>query len=175
MTTDKEKQIIESLADKEYRDALAVEHVNSTLAIQIRKMREHKPWRQSDLAENLGKHQETVSQWENPDYGRYSLTTLKEIASAFDVALQVKFMSFNELVKDMVNLTPARLCPPSYNEDIANRLLTTNSVTTVMDQIFTDINNSLTKRSGNPVIPSTVGPYDPNRIEELKYAVTARV
>ncbi len=117
MISDKENQIRDSLANKEYRDALAVEHVNTTLAIQIHKMREARQWKQSDLANRLNKHQETISQWENPDYGRYSISTLKELACAFDVALLVKFIPFNELVADMVNLSPVRLCPPSFDEE----------------------------------------------------------
>ena len=65
MISDKERQIQDSLANKEYREALAVEHVNTTLAIQIRKMRENQnpQWKQSELADRLGKHQETISQW----------------------------------------------------------------------------------------------------------------
>ena len=125
MTTNKEKQILNSLKDREYREALAVEHVNTTLAIQIRKMREKHPWTQSELADYLGKHQETISQWENVDYGRYSITTLKELAAAFDVALLVKFIPFSELVKDMVNLSETRLSPPSYEEEQFNNDLRT--------------------------------------------------
>jgi transcriptional regulator with XRE-family HTH domain len=117
MTLDKEKQIRASLANKEYREALAVEHVNTTLAIQIRNMRENNEWKQSDIAQRLGKHQETISQWENPDYGRYSITSLKALAAAFDVALLVKFTSFSELVSDMMNLSTNRLSPPSYSKE----------------------------------------------------------
>lgn len=118
MISDKERQIQESLINEEYRKALAVEHVNNTLAVQIRKMRERCHWRQNDLANYLGKHQETVSQWENPDYGRYSITTLKEIAAIFDVALLVKFIPFSELFKDMVSLSETRLSPPSFTDEV---------------------------------------------------------
>ena len=117
MILDKERQIQDSLISKEYRDALAIEHVNTTLAIQIRKMRENRQWSQSDLADRLGKHQETISQWENADYGRHSITTLKALAAIFDVALLVKFIPFSELVKDMVNLSNNRLSPPSFSEE----------------------------------------------------------
>jgi len=117
MISDKERQIRDSLANREYREALAIEHVNTTLAIQIRMMRENHQWKQSDLAARLGKHQETVSQWENPDYGRHSMTTLKALAAAFDVALLVKFIPFSELVQDMVNLSEIRLSPPSFGEE----------------------------------------------------------
>jgi len=117
MISDKERQIQDSLANKEYREALAIEHVNTTLAIQIRKMREHRQWRQSDLAGFLGRHQETISQWENPDYGRHSITSLKTLAATFDVALLVKFIPFSELIKDMVSLSEPRLSPPSFSEE----------------------------------------------------------
>jgi transcriptional regulator with XRE-family HTH domain len=117
MISDKEKQIRDSLANKEYREALAVEHVNTTLAIQIRKMRESRNWNQDDLAGLLGKHQETISQWENPDYGRHTITTLKSLAAAFDVALLVKFIPFSELVRDMLSLSEVRLSPPSFSEE----------------------------------------------------------
>lgn len=120
MISEKEKQLRDSLADKEYREALAVEHVNTTVAIQIHKMRECRHWSQSDLAEKLGKHQELISQWEDPDYGRYNIATLKAIAKAFDVALLVKFIPFSELVKDMTDLPETRLCPPNYEQDKMN-------------------------------------------------------
>lgn len=139
---DKERQILNSLHNKEYREALAIEHVNTTLAIQIRKMRENHQWKQSDLAARLGKHQETVSQWENPDYGRHSMTTLKALAAAFDVALLVKFMPFSELVQDMINLSEARLSPPSFGEE---QYLTSTSVAVTSnfteDVIVIDANN----------------------------------
>ena len=117
MISDKERQIQNSLANKEYREALAIEHINTTLAIQIRKMRENRQWNQSDLASRSGKHQETISQWENPDYGRHSMTTLKALATTFDVALLVKFIPFSELVKDMVSLSETRLSPPTFSEE----------------------------------------------------------
>ncbi len=117
MILDKERQILNSLDSKEYREALAIEHVNTTLAIQIRMMRDNHQWSQSDLADCLGKHQETISQWENPDYGRHSITTLKALAATFDVALLVKFIPFSELVMDMVSLSETRLSPPSFSEE----------------------------------------------------------
>jgi transcriptional regulator with XRE-family HTH domain len=117
MISDKKEQILSSLKDKEYRKELAIEHVNSTLAMQIRNLREKKGWKQSELATRSGKNQGNISHWEDPDYGRYSLTTLKDMAMAFDVALLVKFIPFSELVEDMVNLSETRLLPPSFVDE----------------------------------------------------------
>jgi len=149
---DKERQILNSLDSKEYREALAIEHVNTTLAIQIRMMRENHQWKQSDLAARLSKHQETVSQWENPDYGRHSMTTLKALAVAFDVALLVKFIPFSELVQDMVNLSETRLSPPSFGEEQYHVL--TSVTSNLMEDInVIDANN-----------PSLVSPYNPRNM-----------
>lgn len=139
---DKEKQILDSLDSKEYREALAIEHVNTTLAIQTRMMRENHQWKQGDLAARLGKHQETVSQWENPDYGRHTMTTLKALAAAFDVALLVKFIPFSELVQDMVNLSETRLSPPSFGEEQYNAMVSVYATYIAKEDIIvTDANN----------------------------------
>jgi len=53
MISDKERQIQESFTNIEYRKALAIEHVNTTLAVQIRKMREHRQWKQHEFGGSL--------------------------------------------------------------------------------------------------------------------------
>jgi len=105
-----------SLEDEEYRRAYA-EDVGTGLAFQIRMLREKHGWTQEQLAALTGKKQATISQWENPDYGNYTLSTLKSLAAAFDVALVVKYAPFSELVDWNVNLTPARLAPSSFTEE----------------------------------------------------------
>jgi len=49
--------------------------------------------------------QNAISRLESPDYGKATLTTLKRIASAFDVGLVVRFVPFTEFV-DWVSGTP---------------------------------------------------------------------
>ena len=116
-TTSPKEQVIESLSDKEYRDLYVEEHISQGLAFQIRAMREDREWTQSELASRTKKVQETISQLENPDYGRYTLHTLQRLASAFDVALSVQFVPFSELVDWTTNLTLRRLAPPSFDEE----------------------------------------------------------
>ncbi|MDA0768847.1 MAG: hypothetical protein BZY79_06545 [SAR202 cluster bacterium Casp-Chloro-G4] len=117
MTTLKEKQLFESFQDKDYRDTFVQEHIGVGLAYQIRAMREKFGWTQEEFARRAGKRQEVISQLENPDYGSYTLKTLKILASAFDVALQVNFVSFRDLIRNAANLTPEIIAPPSYDEE----------------------------------------------------------
>lgn len=170
MITDKEKQLRDSLDNKEYREALAIEHVNTTLAIQIRKLRENGQWSQSDLAGLLGKHQETISQWENPDYGRHSITTLKALAKIFDVALLVKFIPFSELVEDMVNLSETRLSPPSFNQE-QNYVLTSVSAANLLKDItFIDANDFILFDTKTPIGNVHASTATVKKEKELVYA-----
>ena len=119
---DKEQQIWDSLASKEYREAIAIEDVNISLALQIRRMRKKLEWSQAYLASYLGKSQSMISHWENPDYGQHGIKALRELAATFDVALAIRFIPFSELVKDILNLSERKLCPPSFTEERDNKI-----------------------------------------------------
>lgn len=111
------EQIWKSLQDDEYRREYTVD-VDTGLAFQIRALRERNGWSQTKLGERAGgKRQKVISDWENPNYGRYSLQSLKSLATAFDVGLMVRFVPFSELVNWNANLTPERLAPPSFEEE----------------------------------------------------------
>lgn len=64
-------------------------------------------WTQADFAEKLGiDHANNVSAClENPEYGKHTLSTLKNIAATCDVGLVVWFVPFSRLV-DWVTETP---------------------------------------------------------------------
>lgn len=63
--------------------------------------------------------QETICQLENPDYGRYSLKTLKRLAAALDVALVVRFAPFTELAAWIADPSSDTLAVPGFEEDVA--------------------------------------------------------
>ncbi len=112
----KSDQLWKSLEDEEYREAFIAD--DTGLAFQIKMLRDKNGWTQEELGKRAGgKKQETISQWENPNYGRYSLSTLKDLATAFDVALVRRFAPFSEVVEWHANLTPERIAPPSFNEE----------------------------------------------------------
>jgi transcriptional regulator with XRE-family HTH domain len=112
----KQAQLWNSLKDPEYRRLFA-EDVGTGLAFQIKLTREDRGWTQEELGERAAKAQETISLLENPDYGRYTLATLKKLAAAFDVGLAVRFVPFSELVDWTANITPQRLVPKSFVEE----------------------------------------------------------
>jgi transcriptional regulator with XRE-family HTH domain len=99
-------------------------HVSKTLAFQIRSLREKEEWSQQTLAEKIGSNQNAIYRAENPNYGKQTITTLKKIAAAFDVALIVRFVPFGELVdwvsgtpRTIKGLTTEALTVPSFEEE----------------------------------------------------------
>jgi transcriptional regulator with XRE-family HTH domain len=68
------------------------------IAFQIRATRDKREWSQADLARAIGMGQNNISRLENPDYGKHTLSSLKRIAEALDVALVVRFVPFSQYV-----------------------------------------------------------------------------
>ena len=58
-----------------------------------------------------------IARLENPDYGKFSLSTLLKLASAFDVALLIRFVAFGELLERTRDLSPAGLNAASFRDD----------------------------------------------------------
>ncbi len=116
-TSARRDQIVSSLRDKEYRDLFVEEEIDTGLSFQIRALRQSRGWSQEELAERVNMAQETVSRLENLSYGKYTLSTLKRLASAYDVALVVRFAPFSQLVDWVANLSPEDLAVPDFEHD----------------------------------------------------------
>ncbi len=117
MTSARRAQIAASLRDKEYRDIVVSEEIDTGLPFQIRAMRQDRGWSQKELAERLGMTQEGVSRLESLSYGKFTIATLKRLASAFDVALAARFIPFSLLVDWTANFSPEDLAVPDYEHD----------------------------------------------------------
>ena len=105
------------LKDKRYRDAFVSEHIDTGIPFQIRALRQQRKLTQKELSNITGMAQERISVAENPNYSRFNIKTLKRIASAFEVALIVRFVPISELVKWELNLSSETLEAVSFNED----------------------------------------------------------
>lgn len=111
------KNIWENLKDKVFRKTYKEEQIKNGVAFQIRAMREARNWSQNDLAKRTGKAQSAIARIEDPDYGKFSLQTLLEVADAFDVWLSVQFTSFSVGLERTANLSPTALNAVSFELD----------------------------------------------------------
>ncbi len=101
---------------KKFRSAYVREHVKQGVAHQLRAMREARALNQAQTAKLCGKSQSNIARYEDPDYGKFTLQTLFDIAEAFDVWLSVEFVSFKEGLRRSDNKTSDALNAESFSE-----------------------------------------------------------
>jgi transcriptional regulator with XRE-family HTH domain len=119
VTTLTRKKILDTLKDKETREIFAEEHVSTGLPFQIHGLREKLGLTQAELARRAGMAQERISVLEDPNYEFLpKINTLIKLANVFDVPLIVKFGSWSELFNWETNLSPERLAPKNFEEEI---------------------------------------------------------
>ena len=115
--TYRSNQVVSKFHDKEYRDSYVNSHIKNGLSFQIRGIRKDRGLSQKDFGEEFNTQQAGVSRLENPNYGKFSLETLRKIASIFDVALMVRFVPFSELIAKTATMTREDIIVPSFNND----------------------------------------------------------
>jgi transcriptional regulator with XRE-family HTH domain len=110
--------LAEQLKAKEYRDALVASSIRIGLPMQCRTLRESRTWTQPQLAEAAGMTQPRISEIERPGERKLNIETLLRLASAFDVALQVRFVPFSQFVDDDDSIDFDNYYVRPYEEDI---------------------------------------------------------
>ncbi len=103
--------------DKEYRHGYVDEFLNTSIATQIKVLREQRGWNQQELAEHAGMLQPRISVMENISYSSWSIKILRKIAEAFDLTLRVSFESFGTRVKDIEEFSRKALERTSFKDD----------------------------------------------------------
>jgi transcriptional regulator with XRE-family HTH domain len=99
------------------RHAYLEAELTTGLAHQIRAIRNQRGWSQGALAKRLGTTQAAVSRLEDPSYGRYSLSTLIDLAKVFDVGMQVRFTSFITMLQETFRPNAANRKVTSFIEE----------------------------------------------------------
>jgi transcriptional regulator with XRE-family HTH domain len=146
LSNSKRKSFLDRLKDPEYRHALVAAYIKNGIAFQIRSLRKAEGWDQKKLADvALGNPelQSMISRYENPDYGKYSMRTLLDFAKAFDVALEVRFIPFSQLVRRDEELPSSTLAVPNFKQELEagslapsqNTVLLANSIRPSSTQI----------------------------------------
>lgn len=121
-------KLLAKLSKKDYRDLYMDQTVRSWLARQVRVLREDRGWSQQDLAEATGLKQSAVSRLEDPDYGRYTLSTLLKLRSAFDVGLEVKFVEYGAAIAHSRDVSRSALKVCSYHAEQMRPQVTLSSI-----------------------------------------------
>lgn len=87
-------------------------------------MRDAQKMTQADLARESGMTPNNLSRLESPDYGKQTISSLKRIADALDVAIVVRFVPFSQYIDWLSGtprfdegLNPNTLAVPSFKEE----------------------------------------------------------
>jgi transcriptional regulator with XRE-family HTH domain len=105
------------LTDFEYRHSYDEDFLNTSIAVQIKTLRDERDLTQQQLAEKVGTKQAGISRLENVNYSAWKMETLRKLARAFDVRLRVRFESFRTLLDDAQNFSEENLLVPEFDQD----------------------------------------------------------
>jgi len=105
---------------------------------------------QADLACAAGMTQNNLSRLESPDYGKQTISSLKRIAEALDVALVVRFVPFSQYIDWLSGtpridegISPNALAVPSFEMEEKNNLIEASQfqkqLTQLVPEMFANI------------------------------------
>jgi len=140
-TTLAERRLLQSLKDREYRSVFVKDRLKSSVALQIRALREQRnKMTQKQLGDAIGMAQTWVSKLENPDYGKMTVATLLRLATdAFDTDLEIKFRPFSETISSLPRQGPGYFHVPSFEEELPG-----------LEKAFAISQENATEQTGNP-------------------------
>ncbi|HEX9828483.1 MAG TPA: helix-turn-helix domain-containing protein [Flavobacteriaceae bacterium] len=113
------EKLIQKFKDKEYAHAYVDEFLNAYIATQIKVLRNQCKKTQAELAELADMKQTRISVLENINYDMWSISTLKKLAHAFDLTLNVSFETFSKRIGDIENFSGKFLERSPREEDLA--------------------------------------------------------
>lgn len=108
---------LERMDSEIFRHELMGQLATDWIAYQIRVLRTERKWTQAELGFRCEKPQSTIGRLENPSYGRWNIGTLLELAKAFDVALEVKFVDWPTFTRQYANLSSDAMRVPGWSVD----------------------------------------------------------
>jgi transcriptional regulator with XRE-family HTH domain len=135
----RKRRFFNRLSKKEYRDALVESAIGDTIAVQLKKLREKSGLHQSELAAKANMAQPRIAVLENPDYDKYTLNTLKRLASALDVGLIVRFAPFGEVDDWVTGFSPQSADVPTFKEEAVSLENGKPTTTFELTIIFEDV------------------------------------
>lgn len=105
------------LRNKEYRDSVVETAIGDTIASQLQALRSKHGLNQTELAEKANMAQPRIAVLENPDYDKYTVNTLKRLASALDVGLIVRFAPYGEVMDWVMGFSPNAINVPTFDDE----------------------------------------------------------
>jgi hypothetical protein len=107
-------QLALMMGEPDYRHSYVFTHTRHFLSRQMRAFRGQQS--QVDFGKILDKPQSVVSRLEDPNYGKWTLQTLFDIARKLDVAIIVRFVDFSTFTEFTSNMDETAASPKKYDQ-----------------------------------------------------------
>lgn len=118
-TSSIKSQLLQSFkTGKEYRHAFISESVSTSIAAQIKTIREQRKMSRPELAKAMDKSPSWIFRLEDPNEKPPTVSTLLEVAVAFDTDLNITFGSFSSLLDRLSKLSPESFEVPNFDEEL---------------------------------------------------------
>src|SRR5579862_2266026 len=127
-------ELLASFRDRDYRRQFVAERVRSSMALQIRALREQREMSQTKLGDAIGMAQTWVSKLENPDYGKMTVATLLRLSDAFDTDLEIKFRPFSTTIDTLPRQGKEYFTVPSFSDEFSLEELTKEEEARMLDR-----------------------------------------
>jgi hypothetical protein len=108
------------MGDKPYRHSYVASHTRQFLARQMREFRGEQS--QSEFGETINRQQTVVSRMEDPNYGKWTLQTLFDVAEKLDVAVFARFVDFPNFLKLTEDISDRGARPKPYRQEALNEV-----------------------------------------------------
>lgn len=164
-------QILESLrSSKEYRHAFIEEAIRSRITAQIKSMREQQPWDYKQFSDAIRKNVSWAYRLEDPNAALPTIPTLLQVAEALDVALDVRFVSFSNLLNDLSTMSAESFQVPTFDEDaglIERKDVGMATETIVFDTRMTGTGDTVDLTASKSLLGTIQGRQDENSTKVL--------
>lgn len=117
LVSDRFERIWKKFQRKNFREGFVESHLTSNIAAQVATLRQDRGWTQTHLAKLAKMRQSQISELENPSFSGLTLKTLAKIASAFDVAVIIRFVRFSDVAQYATDETQGKYSVPSFADD----------------------------------------------------------
>jgi hypothetical protein len=106
---------------KDYRASYVASYTRQFLARQMREFRGDLS--QTEFGGKIGKQQTIVSRLEDPNYGKWTLQTLLDVADKLDVAVMVRFVDFSTFLRQTNDRSQDVITPKPFDQQKVDDLV----------------------------------------------------
>jgi transcriptional regulator with XRE-family HTH domain len=118
MSSTKRQMLNNLQTGNEYRQAFVEEAIRTRITAQIHALRMANQLDYKQFADKLGKKVAWAYRLEDPNQAPPTIPTLLQIAGALDIAVDVRFLRFSELLNDVISLDETSFFVPSFEAEM---------------------------------------------------------